>query len=118
MTGWLAALVALGLVPVLAGLQVLSRSLRVTPVDTLRPGPLVQRPTAARTVAPPPSLSLTEQLVEDATFSRTVAEQRLWPLVVSIARDLDVDPARLRPPDADTRAWLRDMVSLLEDSAG
>lgn len=114
MTGWVAAGIVGGLFLTLYGLQTLTRSLRDTPIDTLRPGPLIQRPLAATPLAPPPSLSITEQMVEDATFSHAVAQQRLWPLVVSLARERDVNLALLRPPSGDTRRWLREMLDVLE----
>jgi len=113
-TGWVAVGIALGLALILLGLQHLTRTLRSTPMDTLHPGPLIQRPDATATAAPPPSLSLTEQLVEDATFSNAVAHHRLWPLVARLARERGVTARDLRPPDADTRAWLADMIQVLE----
>ncbi|MDG2114642.1 MAG: hypothetical protein P8N02_18785 [Actinomycetota bacterium] len=114
MTGWVAGGIVIGLLLVLYGLQTLARSLHDTPIDTLRPGPLIQRPPAQPELAPPPSLSLTEQLVEDASVSGAVAQQRLWPLLVSLARERSIDPSALRPPGGDTRRWLREMLDVLE----
>lgn len=114
MTGWVAAGIVAALTLVLYGLQTLTSELRRTPIDTLRPGPLVQRPIAQSELAPPPSLGITEQLVDDAALSHAVAQQRLWPLVASLARERHVDQRQLRPPTGDTRLWLAEMLDVLE----
>ncbi len=114
MTGWVAVGIVFGLALILLGLQHLTRTLRATPMDTLHPGPLIQRPDAVATAAPPPSLSITEQLVEDASFSNAVAQHRLWPLIARLARERGVNARDLRPPSGDTRTWLADMIRVLE----
>ena len=111
MTGWVAAGIVGGLVVVLWGLQSLTQAMRGSPMDTMRPGPLIQRPDAAREWSPPASLSAAEQLVEDAAVSSSVTHQRLWPLVASLARDREV---AVPPPTGDTRRWLREALQELE----
>lgn len=111
-------LVIVGVVAALAvcgiGIQLLSGALRTTPVDAHPAGWLFERPPAAETVAPPPSLSIVEQLVEDSLYSDVVARERLWPMIVTLGRARRVDPALLRPPDGDTRAWLAEMMDVLD----
>ena len=111
MTGWVAAGIVAGLAVALWGLQTLAQAMRSSPMDTMRPGPLIQRPDAAREWSPPASLSAAEQLVEDAAVSGSVTQQRLWPVVASLARDRG---AAVQPPSGDTRRWLREALDELE----
>lgn len=114
MTGWVAAGIVIALLLTLLGLQALTQSLRSSPMDTMKPGPLVQRPIAAGDWTPPASLSATEQLVEDAAVSGSVTQHRLWPIIAQLAREAGIDGSRIQPPHGDTRRWLRACLDELE----
>jgi len=114
---WLIIAVVSSLVIAGFGLHRLADGLRAFPTDTTPTGPVIQRPPPDRDVPPPPSLAMTEQLIADAAMSRNLTTHRLWPLIAQLARAQRVQDHRIRPPDTDTLAWLRDALDALEGRA-